>query len=128
MPVCDSSAIPAVRKRLVDLQRKMGEDKSIIMDGRDIGTNVLKDAEFKFFLTASPEIRAERRYKEMQEKNMPVSYETVYDDIMKRDYNDEHRQIDPLVPAEDAHIIDTSDMSIDEVIGKLCGIICDTKL
>ena len=124
----ESSAIPAVRKRLVDLQRKMGEDKSIIMDGRDIGTNVLKDAEFKFFLTASPEIRAERRYKEMQEKNMPVSYETVYDDIMKRDYNDEHREIDPLVPAEDTHIIDTSDMSIDEVIGKLCGIICDTKL
>ncbi len=123
----DASAIAAVRTRLVELQRKMGENKSIIMDGRDIGTNVLENAEFKFFLTASAQIRAKRRHKEMQEKNMQISYETVYDDIVKRDYNDEHREINPLRPADDAFIIDTSDMSIEEVIEKLTAIISEKR-
>lgn len=109
------SAIPAVREKLVELQRKMGQTKSIIMDGRDIGTNVLTDAEFKFFMTASAEERADRRYKELIEKGQDVSYETVLDDIIKRDHNDMTRKLNPLKKADDAIELDTTGMSIEEV-------------
>lgn len=109
------SAIPAVREKLVELQRKMGQTKSIIMDGRDIGTNVLTDAEFKFFMTASAEERADRRYRELIEKGQDVMYETVLEDIRKRDHNDMTRKMNPLRKADDAIELDTTGMSIDEV-------------
>ena len=109
------SAIPAVREKLVELQRKMGQTKSIIMDGRDIGTNVLTDAEFKFFMTASAEERADRRYKELIEKGQEISYETVLEDIKKRDHNDMTRKLNPLKKADDAIELDTTGMSIEEV-------------
>lgn len=109
------SAIPAVREKLVQLQRKMGQTKSIIMDGRDIGTNVLTDAEFKFFMTASAEERADRRYKELIEKGQDITYETVLEDIKKRDHNDMTRALNPLRKADDAIELDTTGMSIEEV-------------
>lgn len=110
------SAIPSVRNKLVVLQRNMGLKKSVIMDGRDIGTNVLKDAEYKFFLTASPEERAERRYKELMEKGENTTFETVLEDIKNRDYNDSARKLNPLKKADDAVEIDTTGLSVEDVI------------
>ena len=109
------SALPMVREKLVDLQRKMGLEKSVIMDGRDIGTNVFKDAEVKFFITASPEERANRRYLELLEKGDKVNYEEVLESIIKRDYNDSTRELNPLRQAEDAIYLDTTYMGIQEV-------------
>ena len=109
------SALPMVREKLVDLQRKMGLEKSVIMDGRDIGTNVFKDAEVKFFITASPEERANRRYLELLEKGDNVNYDEVLDSIIKRDYNDSTRELNPLRQAEDAIYLDTTYMGIQEV-------------
>lgn len=109
------SALPAVREKLVQLQRKMGQTKSIIMDGRDIGNNVLTDAEFKFFMTASAEERADRRYKELIEKGQDVTYETVLEDMLQRDHNDMTRKLNPLRKADDAIELDTTGMSIEEV-------------
>ena len=110
------SALPAVREKLVDLQRRMGEKKSVIMDGRDIGTNVFRDAEYKFFLTASPEERADRRFKELREKGESVSYEKVLEDIKQRDYNDSTRKLNPLRKADDALEIDTTGLSVEDVV------------
>lgn len=110
------SAIPEVRKKLIDIQRRMGSKKSVIMDGRDIGTNVLKDAEYKIFLTASDDERAERRYKELKEKGENLTFEEVLGDIRQRDYNDSTRAVDPLRKADDAMELDTTGLSIDEVI------------
>lgn len=107
--------IAEVREKLVELQRNMGMTKSVIMDGRDIGTNVLKDAEFKFFLTASAEERARRRFVELSEKGEKTSFEDVLKDINDRDYEDTHRKLNPLRKAEDAVEIDSTEMSIDEV-------------
>lgn len=110
------SALPAVREKLVELQRGMGTKKSVIMDGRDIGTNVLKDAEYKIFLTASAQERAERRHKELLEKGEKISYEEVLRDIEQRDYNDMNRTLNPLRKADDAVEVDTTGLSIEEVI------------
>lgn len=112
----DCSALSQVRGKLVALQKKMGETKNVIMDGRDIGTNVLVDAEFKFFMTASPEERAKRRHIELNEKGEKVSFEQVLNDIKERDYNDSTRALNPLKKAEDALELDTTGMSIEEVI------------
>lgn len=103
------SAIPEVRAFLLDLQRDMAKNDNVIMDGRDIGTVVLPDAKIKIFLTASAEKRAMRRYKENIEKGIEVSYEEVLKDVNERDYNDSHRAIAPLKPAEDSITVDTSD-------------------
>lgn len=103
------SAIPEVRAFLLDLQRNMAKNDNVIMDGRDIGTVVLPDAKIKIFLTASAEKRAMRRYKENIEKGIEVSYEEVLKDVNERDYNDSHRAIAPLKPAQDSIIVDTSD-------------------
>lgn len=103
------SAIPEVRAFLLDLQRNMAKNDNVIMDGRDIGTVVLPDAKIKIFLTASAEKRAMRRYKENIEKGIDVSYEDVLKDVNERDYNDSHRAIAPLKPADDSIIVDTSD-------------------
>lgn len=103
------SAIPEVRAFLLDLQRNMAKSDNVIMDGRDIGTVVLPDANIKIFLTASPEKRAMRRHKENIEKGIDSTYEEVLKDVNQRDYQDSHREIAPLKPAEDSVLVDTSD-------------------
>jgi len=121
------SALPAVRSKLVALQRKMGEAKSIIMDGRDIATNVLPDAEYKIFLTASPEERARRRFLELKEKNGNVTFKDVLDDIEKRDFQDSTRELNPLKQAKDAILVDTTGISLEESIAKILSIVRTEK-
>ncbi|ELC8424084.1 (d)CMP kinase [Clostridium perfringens] len=113
------ASIREVRERLVNLMRKMALKYSVIMDGRDIGTVVLKDANFKFFLTASPEERADRRYKELMGKGVEVNYDEILQDIIKRDYLDSNREVDPLRKAEDAIEIDTTGIGIMGVVEKI---------
>lgn len=113
------SAIPEVREKLVEIQRGMGARKSVIMDGRDIGTNVFKDAEYKIFLTASARERAERRFEELAAKGQNVSFDKVLQDIEKRDHDDMTRALNPLRKAEDAVEVDTTGLSIDEVIERV---------
>jgi CMP/dCMP kinase len=115
------ASIQEVRSKLVKLQRDMSNKFDVIMDGRDIGTVVLKDSKFKFFLTATPEARAERRYKELSERGLSVDFSTILEDIIKRDYIDSNREIDPLKKAEDAIEIDTTGLSISEVTEKICS-------
>ena len=110
------SAIPAVRKFLFELQRSIAKENNIIMDGRDIGTVVLPDADLKIYLTASAEERARRRYKELAEKPDCPTFEQVLADIEQRDYNDMHREIAPLKQAEDAVLADTSDVDLEGAI------------
>jgi cytidylate kinase len=119
--VSNYAAIPEIRQRLVYLQRKMSEKYSVVMDGRDIGTVVLKDAPFKFYLTASPEERANRRYKELLKKNIDVDFEKILQEIKDRDYIDSSREIDPLRKAEDALEIDTTLISIEDVVNNICN-------
>lgn len=121
------AVIPAVRLKLVELQRTLSEKTSVIMDGRDIGTYVLPDAEVKIFLTASSDVRARRRLLEMREKGMEADFETVKRDIEYRDKNDSEREFAPLKKAEDAVLVDTSDMTIDEVIDRITQIIREEK-
>ncbi len=111
-----TSAIPAVRAALLDLQRNMALTSNILMDGRDIGTHVLPDASLKIYLTASSAIRARRRYDEMCERGISCSLDQIEKDIIERDRQDMNREIAPLRQAEDAILIDSSDMSIDEVV------------
>lgn len=103
--------IPEVRERLVKLQQEFGENKGIVMDGRDIGTTVFPDAEMKVFVEASPEERARRRLKEMEEKGMKVDYEEVLDNIRRRDHIDTTREVSPLRKAPDAHVLDNDHMT-----------------
>ncbi|MBQ8001949.1 MAG: (d)CMP kinase [Clostridia bacterium] len=110
------SAIGGVRRTLVDLQRKIAGINNVIMDGRDIGTVVLPDAEIKIFLTASAEDRAMRRYLELKEKGMEVNYQAVLEDMETRDYNDSHRAESPLKAADDATVIDTSGQTLGESV------------
>jgi cytidylate kinase len=111
----DCSALGAVREKLVALQREMGRKKSVVMDGRDIATNVLKDAEFEFYMTASKEERARRRYDEFVEKGKEIPYEQVLADIELRDHNDMTRKLNPLRKDDDAIELDTTKMTIQEV-------------
>ena len=110
------SSLPQVREKLVQLQRQMGQKKSVIMDGRDIGNNVLTDAEYKFFMTASAQERARRRYEELLQRGQEAEYEKVLQDIEQRDHNDMTRQLNPLRKAEDAIELDTTGMTIEQVI------------
>lgn len=110
------SAIPEVREFLLDLQRNIAKENNVIMDGRDIATVVLPDANPKIFLFASPECRAERRYKELIEKGETVSYEEVLADVNQRDYQDSHREIAPLKPTEESVMADTSSLTLEESI------------
>ncbi len=121
------AVIPAVRLKLVELQRTLAEKTSVIMDGRDIGTYVLPDAEVKIFLTASSDVRAKRRLLEMKEKGMEADFETVKRDIEYRDKNDSEREFAPLRKAEDAVLVDTSDMTIQQVIDRITEIIREEK-
>ncbi|QAA32602.1 (d)CMP kinase [Clostridium manihotivorum] len=114
------ASIKEVRVRLVALQRDMSKKYDVIMDGRDIGTVVLKDASFKFFLTASPEERATRRYEELIAKGLEVQYDSILKEIIQRDYLDSNREIDPLTKAEDALEVDTTGINIEQVVEKIC--------
>ncbi len=117
------SAIPAVRQTWGALQREMGQRKSVVMDGRDIGTVIFPDAEYKFFLTADPEKRAERRYKELLDKGEEITFEKVLADIKERDFNDSNRKTSPLKKADDAIEVDSTDLTIDEVVKKIISVI-----
>lgn len=108
------AAIPFVRVEMVERQRLMGKDKGVVMDGRDIGTTVFPDAELKVFVTASAEVRAKRRYDELQAKGMPADYEDILKNVQERDYIDSHREVSPLRQAPDAILLDNSQMTIPE--------------
>ena len=114
-----SSAVPEVRKKLVELQQKLARETNVVMDGRDIGTVVLPDADVKVYLTASVETRAKRRFLELQEKGEPTDLAKIAADIEDRDYRDMHRDISPLRQAEDATLVDSSDMTIDQVVERI---------
>ena len=111
-----SSAVPAVRAKLLDLQRNLAKEKDVVMDGRDIGTNVLPNADVKVYLTASVECRAMRRFKELEEKGEACDVEQIRQDIQERDERDMTREIAPLKQAEDTTLIDSSEMGIDDVV------------
>ena len=117
-----TSVYPAVRTKLVALQQKLAKTTDVIMDGRDIGTCVLPDAQVKIYLTASVETRAKRRYMELMEKGEPADLEKIAADIKERDHRDMHREMSPLRQAEDAVLVDSSDMSIVEVVSAIRAI------
>ena len=119
----DISAVPCVRYKMVELQREIASRCDTVLDGRDIGTFVLPNAEYKIFLTASAEERAKRRYAELKAKGSTLTLEQIKDDIVKRDYNDSHRTLAPLKKAADATEVDTTAMSIDDVVGRIYAII-----
>lgn len=119
MAASNVSAIPAVRAFLFDLQKNIAKNNNVIMDGRDIGTVILPDAQLKIFLTASAEVRAKRRYDELCQKGTPVEYDALLEEIKQRDYNDSHRAVSPLKAAPDAVLVDSSDMTLDEVVDKI---------
>ncbi len=119
MAASDVSAIPAVREFLFDLQRDIAKNNNCIMDGRDIGTVVLPNAQVKIFLTAAPEKRAKRRYDELIAKGSKVKYNNVLEDLIQRDYNDSHREVAPLKPAEDSIIIDTTNFTLEQSINSV---------
>lgn len=114
-----SSAIPEVRQKLLSLQRNLAKEKDMVMDGRDIGTNILPDADVKVYLTASSRTRANRRYLELREKNVDCNLDEIEREIIARDERDMNREIAPLKQAEDAILIDSSDLSIEEVTEKI---------
>ncbi len=114
------SALRVVREKLVSLQQAMGQRKSVVMDGRDIGTNVFTNAKYKFYLTADPRVRAKRRYDELTAKGQQVEFEQVLKDIISRDEHDMNRKLNPLKKAADAIEIDSSNMSIEAVVEFIC--------
>ena len=116
MAASNVSAMPEVRAFLMSLQRELAEKNECIMDGRDIGTVILPDAQLKIFLTASPEIRAKRRFDELEAKGTTVDYDSLLEEIKQRDYQDSHRETAPLKPAEDSVYLDTSDMPLQKVV------------
>ena len=117
--------VPEVRERLLLLQRELASKRPVVMDGRDIGTKVLPSAAVKIFLTADVRVRAERRYKELTEKGEKVNLEDIMSDIKSRDEQDMNRKVSPLVQADDAVLVDTSSLSIDEVVDAIIKIACD---
>lgn len=116
MMASNASKLACVRSLVSGLSMEMARTRDLVMDGRDIGTNVIKDAELKIFLTASPEVRAKRRYEELLEAKKDADYERILAEIQARDYQDMHRELNPLVQADDAILLDTSDMNIEEVV------------
>ncbi len=121
------SARPQVRAFLLEMQRKLARENNVVMDGRDIGTVVLPNAEVKIYLTASAEVRAERRLKELKEKGENVTFKEVYDDMVKRDYDDMHREIAPLKQAEDAVLADTTDCNLEESVELILKIVNEKR-
>ena len=112
----DVSKHNVVRQKMVQLQQSIASNINVIMDGRDIGSVVLPNAEYKFYLTASAEVRAQRRYDELIEKGQQVDYDELLEDIKKRDYNDTHRENSPLIVSEGAIVVDSSNMNVEEVV------------
>ena len=127
MAASNVSAIPEVRSFLLDMQKKFAKENNCLMDGRDIGTVILPDAQLKIFLTASAEIRADRRYKELIEKGTPKDYDALLEEIKIRDYNDSHRAVAPLKPADDAVIIDSSELTLEQVVSKVVSLAKEIK-
>ena len=125
--VSEVAKIPEIRAYLVALQREMGREKGVVMDGRDIGTVVFPEAELKIFMTASEEIRAQRRFLELQQKGEVTTYEEVLQNIQKRDYEDTHRKESPLQKALEAIEIDNSSTTIEEVVQKIVSLVRDKK-
>ena len=123
MATSTCSAIPAVRSFLLQLQRDLAEKNNVLMDGRDIGTVVLPHAQLKIFLTASPEERARRRVRQLEEAGQKVEYESIIKDIQQRDYQDSHRAAAPLRPAEDSVLLDTTGDTFEESVAKLEGLV-----
>lgn len=119
MAASDVSKVPAVRRVLVRLQQEMGRRNGGVLEGRDIGTKVFPDTPHKFFLTARPEVRAERRYRELMEKGTPTDFDTVLAETMQRDTQDSTRADSPLSYDDSYHIVDTSDLTIDEVVERI---------
>ena len=117
-----SSAVPEVRAKLLDLQRNLAKEKDVVMDGRDIGTHVLPNADVKIYLTSSVECRANRRFKELTEKGIACNYDEIAQDIQERDTRDMNREIAPLKKADDAVLVDSSDMTIEEVVKAITGL------
>ena len=117
------SAIPGVRAYLLDMQRQTAREHNVVMDGRDIGTVVLPDAKVKIFLTAQPEARARRRYDELIERGQRAVYEQILQDVIDRDYRDTHRDVAPLKQAEDAVLVDTTELSLEESWQKLYEVV-----
>ena len=117
------AAIPEVRHALVKMQREMGERKGIVMDGRDIGTVVLPSAQVKIFITASPEIRAKRRFMELVQKGVDTTLEQVLNDLNRRDYQDSHRAVAPLKMAEDAVLVDTSELDFEQSVQRITELV-----
>lgn len=128
MAASEISAISRVRERLVAFQKELAVSKNVIMDGRDIGTKVLPDAQVKIFLTADASVRAKRRFDELKEKDPCVTYDNILQDIIKRDRNDETRATSPLKPAEDSVILDTSDKTFEESLEAVLDIISKKKV
>ncbi len=125
MKASDVSKNPKVREALVAMQQRIAKDKGYILDGRDIGTVVLKDAEVKIFLVADPKERAKRRILQNEIKGIECDHDKILEDINKRDYQDTHREVSPLKKADDALLIDTSDLTLDEVVDKIYGIVLE---
>ncbi len=123
MAASTTSAIPEVRKFLFETQQKLARENNVIMDGRDIGTVVLPDAKVKIFLSASVEDRARRRFDELKEKGMDVAFEDVLEDMKQRDYNDSHRDVAPLKPADDAVSVDTTGNTLEESVALMESIV-----
>ncbi len=123
MAASNVSAIPSVRKFLFDTQRDIAKKNSVIMDGRDIASVVLPNADVKIFLTATPEDRARRRHLELTEKGMQVDYNDILEDVKKRDYNDSHREIAPLKPTDESIIVDTTGFELEDAIDTVMNVI-----
>lgn len=117
------AAVPLVREKLVELQKKLAQTSNVVMDGRDIGTVVLPDADVKVYLTASVDVRAERRFKEYQEKGLNAVLDDVKKEVAQRDYNDMHRAVSPLCQAPDAILVDTSDMNIEQAVDAILNLV-----
>ena len=128
MAASNVSAIPEVRAYLFDLQRDIAKNNDCIMDGRDIGSVILPGAPLKIFLTSSPEERARRRFEELKQKGTPVDYNELLQEIIQRDYNDSHREIAPLKPCEDSVYVDSSDMTLEQVVELICKLVSEKKV
>lgn len=123
MAASNVSSLKCVRLKMVDMQRAIASEMSCVLDGRDIGSYVLPNADYKFYVTASVEVRADRRFKELTLKGHKVDFEQLKNEIEQRDYNDKNRDFSPLVQAKDAILIDTSFMNVEQVVGKVLSII-----
>ena len=125
MSASNISKLAIVRAKVDEVSRYLAATKDVVMEGRDIGTTVIPDAEVKIFMTASPEIRAERRYRQLLDAGKEADYDTIYKEVQERDYQDSHREVSPLRQADDAVLLDTSELNIEEVVDAVAGIITE---